>query len=81
MCYNGDMKMEIKKAYNAIRSIDNINDLKRNKLTLAEYNDLCSAFNDLVERQEAETISERVAKWYKKQGFDVTEKGIGYKIS
>lgn len=71
------------KAYKALRDMESAADLKKAGFTLSDY---CMAQDRLQEyaRNNGEngtaTISEAVAKWYKKQGFDVQPEGIGWRI-
>lgn len=69
-------------AYSNYREIEDMNDLKKNKLTLAEYNavyDVLASMSDC--KTDGETIMADVAEWFKRNNFVVTSKGIGWKIS
>ena len=71
------------KAYKALRDMESAADLKRAGFTLAEYHAACDCLQEYA-RNNGEngtaTISEAVAKWYAKQGFDVQPEGIGWRI-
>lgn len=74
------------KAYKALRDMESAVDLKKAGFTLSDYR-LAQDCLQEYERNNGEdgtaTISEAVAKWYKKQGFTVTkqdEAGIGRDI-
>lgn len=57
------------KAYSNWRSIEDDRDLRRNKLTLAEYNmltEILKSLSDISDKVE-ETISESVANWCRKR--------------
>lgn len=67
------------KAYKALRAMESAKDLKKAGLTLSDYREAlrCAGENATV------TCYEAVAKWYKRQGFEVTEQGadgIGWRI-
>ena len=74
------------KAYKALRDMESISDLKKAGFTIAEYHAACDCLQEYARNngdRGTATISEAVAKWYKKQGFDVTkqdENGIGWNI-
>ena len=67
------------KAYKALRAMEGAVDLKKAGLTLSDYREAlrCAGENATV------TCYEAVAKWYKRQGFEVTKQGadgIGWTI-
>lgn len=66
------------KAYKALRDMESAADLKRAGLTLAEYREAQDCLQEYARNNGEDgtaTISEAVAKWYKRQGFEVTEQG------
>lgn len=74
------------KAYKALRDMESAADLKKAGFTLSDYREACSCLQEYA-RNNGEggtaTISEAVAKWYKRQGFEVIEQGadgIGWNI-
>ena len=67
-------------AYARWSAIDNINDLRKNKLTLAEYNTIWDMFMVLNKNKKAECIQKACADWFKKMNFEVVEKGIGWEV-
>lgn len=74
--------MRFATAYSNYRDIEDMNDLKKNKLTLADYNavyDILVSMSDC--KTDGETIMTGVAEWFKRNDFVVTNKGIGWKIS
>ena len=71
------------KAYKALRDMESAADLKREGFTLAAYREACSCLQEYARNNGEDgtaTISEAVAKWYAKQGFDVQPEGIGWRI-
>lgn len=59
-------------------------DIKRFGLTLVEYNesiDILKALSGIKGNQASETIMQNVADLFRKYGFMVKEKGIGWIIS
>ena len=71
------------KAYKALRAMESATDLKKAGFTLSDYHDACYCVQEYARNNGEEgtaTISEVVAKWYKKQGFDVQPEGIGWRI-
>lgn len=64
--------------------IESDKDLKRYGLTLTEYNhalDIILEFSPIKGNLSAQTIMQNVANLFKKYGFTVKEKGIGWIIS
>lgn len=76
---------KFKKAYKAWQKIDTAADLKKNKLTLAEYHILTDILRELskLNGKTAYTFSDGVANWLKKHGFTVNmdNNKINYLIS
>lgn len=71
------------KAYKALRAMESAADLKKAGFTLAEYHAACDCLQEYARNNGEDgtaTISEAVAKWYAKQGFDVQTEGIGWRI-
>ena len=67
------------KAYKALRDMESAADLKKAGFSLSDYREAlrCAGENATA------TCYEAVAKWYKRQGFKVTEQGadgIGWTI-
>lgn len=67
------------KAYKALRGMESAAALKKAGFTLSDYREAirCADKNATV------TTYEAVAKWYKRQGFEVTEQGengVGWAI-
>ena len=62
-----------KRIYDKFRSIDTADDLRRNHLTLHDYNDLCAVLNAVFngESGSAYTINSSVAIWCRKVGLTV----------
>lgn len=71
------------KAYKALRDMESAADLKKAGFTLSDYSMAQDRLQEYA-RNNGEngtaTISKAVAKWYKKQGFDVQPEGIGWRI-
>lgn len=74
------------KAYKALRAMESAADLKKAGFTLSDYREACSCLQEYARNNGEDgtaTISEAVAMWYKRQGFEVTEQGkdgIGWTI-
>lgn len=74
------------KAYKVLRGMVSATDLKKAGFTLSDYREACSCLQEYARNHGEDgtaTISEAVAKWYKKQGFTVTKQdkaGIGWDI-
>ena len=74
------------KAYKALRDMESAADLKKAGFNLSDYRKACSCLQEYARNNGEDgtaTISEAVAKWYKRQGFTVTEQGengIGWTI-
>jgi hypothetical protein len=73
----------IKKAIADFRAIETARDLKRERLTPAEYNELPFCLETFVNNPKAfnETISYNVAVFFQKRGFHIEKYGIGWKIT
>ena len=56
---------------NVINGIVSIKDLRKQKLTLAEYNALLVIWHELKQSGVAATLIKSVADWFKKQGCKV----------
>ena len=73
-------------AYKALRAMDSAVDLKKAGFTLYDYRAARDCLQEYARNNGEDgtaTISEAVAKWYKRQGFEVTkqdENGIGRNI-
>lgn len=74
------------KAYKVLRGMESATDLKKAGFSLSDYREACSSLQEYARNNGEDgtaTISEAVAKWYKRQGFTVTEQGadgIGWTI-
>ena len=72
----------ITKAFTTIRNIETAEDLKREKLSLADYNAARDIFGELsTPGSTAETILENVAELYKRCGFSVKPGTVNYTIT
>lgn len=56
-------------------------DLKRNKITLSDYDEIYSVLVLMSKGKPTGTISERVAKWFKRNGANVSMVDTGWNIS
>lgn len=80
-------KQTAKKCIEAFKRIETAQDLKRSKITLAEYGEIHSHVLQLVQAMNqcaayyGETISQGVTDWFMKQGAKVEPCGIGWVIS
>ena len=71
----------ITKAYNILRSIDDDKALRKNHLTLTDYQAAKDIFSELsTPGTKAYTFMDNVAKFYKAAGFNVALKGVNYQI-
>ena len=71
------------KAYKALRNMESASDLKKAGFTLSDYYFARDCLQGYVRNNGEDgtaTISEAVATWYAKQGFDVQPEGIGWRI-
>lgn len=74
------------KAYKALRDMESATDLKKAGFTLSDYRMAQDCLQEYARNNGEDgtaTISKAVAKWYKRQGFEVTkqdENGIGWDI-
>lgn len=72
----------IKTAYNHLRQIESAADLKREKLTLADYHSACATFKELTTPGAAAlNFSQPVADFFARCGYSVTPAGVNFKIS
>lgn len=71
------------KAYHVLTHIDDDKDLKKEKLTAADYYIVFQIMSELsgINDKTLETINKSVADWFIKYGFNVKEKGIGWEVS
>ena len=63
-------------AYDRYKSIEDMKDLKREKLTLAEYNavyDVLKTLSRIIDDPKTSTYIEAVANWFKRNGFSVVQ--------
>lgn len=74
------------KAYKALRDMESATDLKKAGFTLSDYyeaQEVLKAYARNNGEDGAATLCAAVAKWYKRQGFEVIEQGandIGWRI-
>lgn len=61
---------------------DNEKELKRAKLTLSDYRNVQVCLEEIEKNGDvgSTTISQSVANWFKKQGFNVQQEDIGWRI-
>lgn len=66
----------------AFEAMDSENELKRNKLTLADYFILSLVLKEIIESGEAVTFVKSVADWCNRNGLSasLSEDGINYII-
>lgn len=55
--------------------------MKKNKLPLQSYYECRRVLQDIWRNGYSETINDNVSKIFEKQGFTVSECGIGFKIA
>ena len=68
-------------AYTRLQEIDSAADLKKNRLTLTEYDAARETFADLTTPGSAtDTFLQAVADFFRRAGFIVTETATGYRI-
>lgn len=77
----------VKKCIEAFNHIETAQDLKRAKITLAEYREIYTHILQFVQAMNqcaayyGETISQGVCDWFMKHGAKVEPCGIGWRIS
>lgn len=78
--YRGNKKTEA--IFIKWKSIDNAVNMRKNKLTLVQYETIPYIWHDLVQLGVGRTISPEVADWFKKQDCKVqmNSDGINYII-
>lgn len=73
------------KVYNKFKSIENVKDLKKNKLTLTDYDVLFEILKKLSNIKECDgvwCVNENVASWCRKQGmYVIPPEGNGWYAS
>ena len=80
-------KQTAKKCIEAFKQIETARDLRRAKITLAEYGEIHGHVLQLVQAMNqcaayyGETISQGVSDWFVKHGAKVEPRGIGWVIS
>ena len=67
------MDYVIMSAFNALRGIDTAEDLRKNKLTLSDYQTACAVMVDYIADGTAKTFNGSVAAWFKAHGFTVND--------
>ena len=70
-------------AYDKYFKIEDEKDLAKNKLTLAEFDNVFDGLKALSKIDDSvfDTIFAGVADWFKRNGFTVVNHGVGYRIS
>ena len=71
---------KLSKAIEAYKSISNAADLKREKLSLSDYNDLRYTLQSIIDIGQATTILASVANWCKRRGLKIDEESCCYNI-
>ena len=70
----------LKKAIQEYMMMETVKDLKKNKLTFAEYDELHRVLMDVNKRGQGETIMKGVKDWMVKHGAEAEAEGIGWII-
>lgn len=68
------------KAIEAFKEIETEKDLKRAKLTLAEFRELGEDLQEYIKTGQTRTICKAIADWFKKYGFTVDVEEVGWRI-
>ena len=71
----------ITKAVKVFKNISNEKDLRKNKLTLSEYQDLQITLQSIINEKSGTTLLKNVADWCKRNNLNVQEQSIYYKIT
>ncbi len=71
----------LSKVYAAYQAIESDTDLRKNNLTLADYNAFPVVFEKLQRESKAKCVSESLARFFEKHGFAVNLNGVNYEIS
>lgn len=73
----------IKKMMKKFEGIDTEKDLKKNKLSLSDYDLVFRSLSDLYYNKSTKTYIKAVADWFKRNGANVKmdEEGINYIIT
>ena len=67
--------------YNDYMSIDDDVSLRKRKLSLSDYNAFPDIFKAIQKYGSTETFVSSIAEYFKKHGFNVTEKSVNFLIS
>lgn len=70
-----------KKAYVKFCAIETVKDLKKNKLTLTEFDEVYRIFMEIGEYGHSSTIMEGAKNWMEHNGAEVREEGIGWTLT
>lgn len=70
----------LKKAMQESMMMETVKDLKKNKLTFAEYDELHNVLMDVNKRGQSGTIMQGVKDWMVKYGAEAEVDGIGWII-
>ncbi len=71
----------MRKLIDRYQKIETAKDLKANKITLCEYNEIYEDLIVLNEGHKVTTISESVAKWFKRNGATVKMVACGWHVT
>lgn len=74
-------KRKYDSVFNKFNNIESDKELRRQGLTLSDYDALYEVFRDLHNDTTAETLSGSVVRWCKKNGLIAVSHGIGWEIS
>lgn len=77
---NESMK-NFKQAYKNFCAIETVKDLKKNKLTLVELDEVYRILMDIAEYGHSSTIMEGSKNWIERNGAEVREEGIGWTLT
>ena len=75
------------KLYKDYISIQNVNDLNKRELTLAEYHEIPYLIEELNAKQQTRTFITSIAKYFERHGFkvdwtfDTDKEGVNYTIT
>lgn len=68
------------KAIEAFKAIQTDKDLKRAKLTLAEFRELGEDLQEYIKTGQTRTICKAIADWFKEYGFTLDVEEVGWRI-
>lgn len=70
-----------KQAHKNLFGITTVKDLRENKLTLIELDEVYRIFMDIIEYGHSSTIMEGAKNWMERNGAEVREGGIGWTVT